>query len=175
MREGLSRVCPVAYVGGSGHISANRSGFNRRECPLDFKALLGMTGSLGISVNLVELSDGELDEIAQYVALAKEIRATVQLGDLYRLRSIYKDNSSCVQYVSKDGSEALVFIFAPQLTFTYCFPSIKLFGLEKDALYRVDDSYAMSGEGLMNKGIDSKVYGLGNMVSRLIKIKRIEK
>lgn len=30
------------------------------------------------------------------------------------------------------------------------------------------------GEFLMNKGLDSKTYGLGNMVSKLIKIKKID-
>lgn len=174
MREGLMRICPAQYIGGSGHISANGSGFNKRECPLLFKALLGMTGSLGISVNLVEASQEVLNEIAGYIALAKEIRNTVQLGKCYELRSIYKENCRCLEYISKDGDEALVFIFAPQLKFTYCFPSIKLFGLEEKALYSVDDSYIMSGEGLMNRGLDSKIYGLGNMVSRLIKIKKIK-
>ena len=168
------RICPAQYIGGSGHISANGSGFNKRECPLLFKALLGMTGSLGISVNLVEASQEVLNEIAGYIALAKEIRNTVQLGKCYELRSIYKENCRCLEYISKDGDEALVFIFAPQLKFTYCFPSIKLFGLEEKALYSVDDSYIMSGEGLINRGLDSKIYGLGNMVSRLIKIKKIK-
>ena len=118
-------------------------------------------------------SDEELKEIAEYVSLAKEIRDTVQCGTSYTLRSIYNSNSWCREYVSKDGEEIIVFIFAPQLTFTYCFPSIKLFGLQKDALYSVDGEYEMSGEGLMSKGLDSKIYGLGNMVCRLIRIKKI--
>ena len=175
MREGLSYFCPAGYIGGSGHISANGSGFNKRECPLEFKALLGMTGSLGISVDLMKSSEEELKGIAGCVELAKELRETVQLGTAYNLRSIYKGNSYCREYVSKDGEEALVFIFAPQLTFTYCFPSIKLYGLEKDALYSVDGEYEMSGEGLMNKGLDSKVYGFGNMVCKLIRIRKIVK
>ncbi|MBR4910401.1 MAG: alpha-galactosidase [Clostridia bacterium] len=175
MREGLSYFCPAGYIGGSGHISASGSGFNRRECPLEFKALLGMTGSLGLSVNLMNSSKEELDEIAGYIALAKELRDTVQLGKGYQLRSVYKDNCYCREFVSADGKEVLVFLFAPQLTFTYCFPSIKLFGLDEKALYRVDDSYTMSGEGLMNKGLDPKVYGLGNMVCKLIRIRKIGK
>lgn len=175
MREGLMHVFPAFYIGGSGHISASGSGFNKRVCPLSFKALLGMTGSLGISVDLNKASEEELKEIAEYISLAKELRNTVQLGTYYQLKSIYKDNYRCLEFLSPDGKEALVFIFAPQLTFAYCFPPIKLFGLDKNSLYRVDDSYTMSGEGLMNKGVDSKVYGLGNMVAKLIKIKKIQK
>lgn len=173
MREGLLKVCPPSYIGGSGHISANGSGFNRRECPLEFKALLGVTGSLGISYNLLTATEEQLEEITKYVSLAKELRNTIQFGTGYKLRSIYNDNSWCQEYVSQDGNEVLVFIFAPQLKFTYCYPSLKLFGLDKDALYSVDDQYVMSGEGLMNRGIDSKVYGLGNMVAKLIKIRKI--
>lgn len=172
MREGLSLVCPPGYIGGSGHISASGSGFNRRECPIQFKALLGMTGSLGFSVDLVKSSKEEIEEIAGYISLAKELRNTVQLGKGYQLSSIYKDNCYCREFVSPDGKEVLVFLFAPQLTFTYCFPSIKLFGLDSNALYSVDGEYTMSGEGLMNKGLDSKVYGLGNMVCQLIRIKK---
>lgn len=173
MREGLLHVCPAGYIGGSGHISANGSGFNKRESPLFFKALLGMTGSLGLSVNLMKSTEEELEEIAGYIRLAKELRRTVQLGEGYQLKSIYKDRCWCREYVSPDGEEIYVFLFAPQLTFAYCFPSIKLFGLKDDALYRVDDSYTMSGEGLRNKGLDSKVYGLGNMVCKLIRIQKI--
>ena len=136
--------------------------------------MLGVTGSLGISVNLLTATDEELEEIAKYVSLAKEIRETVQFGASYKLRSIYNDNAWCQEYVSADGNEVLVFIFAPQLKFTYCFPSLKLFGLEKDALYSIDDQYVMSGEGLMNRGLDSKTYGLGNMVSKLIRIRKID-
>ena len=174
MREGLTKVCPTRFIGGSGHISANRAGFNRRECPLEFKAMLGITGSLGISVNLLTATEEELAEIKKYVDLAKEVRETVQFGTPYKIRSIYNDNAWCQEYVSEDGKEALVFIFAPQLKFTYCFPSIKLFGLDTNALYRVDDQYTMSGEGLMNRGLDSKVYGLGNMAVKLIKIRKID-
>ncbi len=174
MREGLSLVCPPGYIGGSGHISASGSGFNRRECPMQFKALLVMTGSLGFSVDLVKSSKEEIEEIAGYISLAKELRNTVQLGKGYQLSSIYKDNCYCREFVSSDGKEVLVFLFAPQLTFTYCFPSIKLFGLDSNALYSVDGSYTMSGEGLMNKGLDSKVYGLGNMVCKLIRIKKVK-
>ncbi len=173
MREGLLKVCPTKYIGGSGHISASGSGFNKRECPLEFKAMLGITGSLGISVNLLKATDEELEEISKYVSMAKEFRSTIQFGTGYKLRSIYNDNSWCQEYVSQDGDEVLVFIFAPQLKFTYCYPSLKLFGLEKDALYCVDDQYTISGEGLMNRGLDAKVYGLGNMVSRLIRIRKI--
>ncbi|MBO7519977.1 MAG: GH36 C-terminal domain-containing protein, partial [Clostridia bacterium] len=168
-----SYVCPPGYIGGSGHISASGSGFNKRECPIEFKALLGMTGSLGVSVDLMKSSKEELKEIASYIELAKQLRDTVQLGTAYTLRSVYKGNSWCREYISSDGGEVLVFIFAPQLTFTYCFPSIKLFGLDKNAVYQVDGSYTMSGEGLMNKGLDSKIYGLGNMVCKLIRIRKI--
>lgn len=174
MREGFAIVNPFVYVGGSGHISANYSGINRRECPMNFKALLGITGSLGMSVNLIELSDEELDEIKNYVSLAKEVRETVQFGTPYKLRSVYKDGFWCQEFVSRDGEEALVFIFAPQLKFSYCFPSIKLRGLKVDALYTVDGSYTMSGEGLMNRGLDSKVFVKGNMAATLIRIKRTD-
>lgn len=174
MRESAALVLPLNYMGGTGHISVNGSGFNRRECPLEFKALQGMNGTLGISIDLNAIDDEEIEEIAKYVSLSKEIRDTVQLGTGYKLRSIYNDNAWCQEYVSADGKEVLVFIFAPQLKFTYCFPSLKLFGLEKDALYSVDGQYTISGEGLMNRGLDSKIYGLGNMVSKLIRIRKIE-
>ena len=173
MREAASLVLPLNYMGGTGHISANNTGFNRRECTLEFKALQGMNGTLGISIDLTSISDEEIEEIAKYVSLAKELRDTIQLGTGYKLRSIYNDNSWCQEYVSQDGNEVLVFIFAPQLKFTYCYPSLKLFGLDKVALYSIDDQYVMSGEGLMNRGLDSKIYGLGNMVAKLIKIRKI--
>lgn len=49
-----------------------------------------------------------------------------------------------------------------------------ILGLEKYELYFVDGQYMMSGDEPMNMGLDSKIYGLGNMVSKLIMIRKID-
>ncbi len=170
MREGYTRINPWSTIGGAGHITKNRAGFNCRECPLKYKALLGMTGSLGIGIDLTLLNEEELNEIAGYVSLAKEVRSTVQFGTPYILSSVKNDGYMAVEFVSKDKTEAYIFIFAPMNTFAFCTPCLPLHGLITDAIYSVDGKYCMSGEGLMNRGIDAAVHTLGNMGSKLIHI-----
>jgi alpha-galactosidase len=108
--------------------------------PLKFKFHVSMCGSLGIGANLHHWSAEQSAEAAQYIALYKEIRPIVQLGDQYRLRSAQEHAFSAVQYVSKDKSEAVVFAFRKQMDFPTALPAIYLQGLEPDTLYWIENT-----------------------------------
>jgi alpha-galactosidase len=60
---------------------------NGRSTPLKYRFLVAMQGSLGIGSNLNKWSAEDFDLATKMVAYYKQIRSTVQMGDLYRLWS----------------------------------------------------------------------------------------
>ena len=121
--------------------------------------------------------NSELNELKKLLAYHKKIRDVVQLGDLYRLVSIREEDYMAFEYVSKDKSEAVVFIFEPSRTFRKNYPDLKLYGFDKDKKYIVDcdneaNSYEMSGDTLMKLGIPGGLHTVGTLKSKVIHIKK---
>lgn len=174
LHEGFTYLFPARYAGGAGHIKAKGTGINARECSMEFAAHVGLMGSLGCSIDMRTMTPSELEELKGYIALHKKIRHVVQLGDLYRLASVRERDYTAMEYVSKDKQEAVVFLFAPVRTFHRPYEAIKLYGLEPDWIYSINEEFTMSGDGLMKYGIPSTCHTLGSMKSKLLILKRKE-
>ena len=108
-----------------------------RTVALKFRFLVAMTGSLGIGSNLNRFSDEEMKQSAEYVSYYKSIRGTVQDGELYRLMPPENSEQSAVQYVSRDGKQAVLFAFLHSQQFGTPFPTVRLQGLDPNATYRL--------------------------------------
>jgi len=111
--------------------------FNGRTTPLQFRFLVAMMGSLGIGANLNKWPDQDLAFATKMIAFYKSIRATVQEGDLYRLLPPGGRGATANQYVSADGSQAVVFAFLHAQQHGRPLPAIPLRGLDPRAVYRV--------------------------------------
>src|SRR5690606_3551836 len=110
-------------------------------------------------------------EAAEYIALYKEIRETIQFGDQYRLRSPHDFAYSAVQYVSKDKSEAVLFAFRTHIAFPAQIAPITLRGLDPEALYEVDGYGTRSGAAWMQAGLRVKL--AEDFSSEVIRIRRV--
>jgi alpha-galactosidase len=75
---------------------------------LEFRFHVSMCGSLGVGGHLLHWSPAEREEAARWIALYKEIRAIIQLGDQYRLRSPQGSPYSAIQYMRKDRAEGVL-------------------------------------------------------------------
>jgi alpha-galactosidase len=138
---------------------------------LAFRFHAGMCGILGIGSHLARWSAAEREEAAQLIALYKEIRPIVQLGDLYRLRPPQAHPFSAVQYVSKDRSEAVLFAFRTHLPPRAQLPPLYLRGLDPDARYEVEGiAGARSGMAWMHAGLSVE---LSDFESTLRRIRRV--
>jgi len=101
------------------------------------------------------------------IALYKQIRGTIQTGDLYRLRSPRTENLSATQYVSTDGKQSVLFAFLHSQQYMNPMPVVYLQGLDPKATYKVrtidnklaDRLTAVSGGYLMNKGLSFNLSG----------------
>jgi alpha-galactosidase len=140
---------------------------DHRVIPLKFRFLTAMEGALGIGTNLNQLSDAELAESRDLVAFYKTVRTTVQQGALYRLAPPGGQGASAVQYVSRDGAQAVLFAYLHSQSYGNAPPRFQLQGLDPAATYRVrpmdPDQYAgdavVSGAVLMGQGIFVRLAG----------------
>lgn len=152
---------------------------NGRSTPLQFRFLVAMQGALGIGANLNKWTDQDNQIATRMIALDKRIRSTVQYGNLYRILSPRTNDTTANEYVSKDGSEALLFAFRHSQEYENPPPVIYLQGLDNHAVYRLesidgkllDKQSELSGAWLMQNGIHLDLKG--DFDSTLVLLHRI--
>jgi len=140
---------------------------NGRSTSLKYRFLVAMQGSLGIGSNLNHWTDADFALASRMVATDKQIRATVQQGNLFRLFSPRDGEFTANQYVSQDGKQAVLFAFLHSQQYLRAAPIVYLRGLDERAVYRVtpiDDKLegrleTASGSYLMNHGIQLRLGG----------------
>jgi alpha-galactosidase len=88
-----------------------------------------MSGVLALGGDLFKWTPDEMAEAAGYVQQYKRIRHLVQHGELYRL------NRGAVQYVARDASQAVAFVYAPLRPLGTPEPHTILAGLDARATY----------------------------------------
>ncbi|MDA3926119.1 MAG: alpha-galactosidase [Kiritimatiellae bacterium] len=170
LHEGFARVNLPKLAGGACHISTSMAHINGRHAPMRYQAHIGMLGSLAIGQNLFNCTPEQLKEMKGYVDTYKDIRHITQRGDYYQLLSPRTDKRAVYQYVSKDKSEAVLFVLGQSMQFRDKLPNIRLQGLNPDTLYTADGYKPMSGAGLMNIGIPVNLRG--DFDSKLIQIRK---
>ena len=165
IQEGYSQIFPAntmeAWVtdAGTGRIS------------LEFRFHASMCGSLGVGANLLEWSKAERAEAARWIDLYKQIRAVIQLGDQYRLRSPQGGPFSAVQYVSKDRAEGVLFAFRTHLPEPVQLPPLYLRGLDPLATYKIEGiPDARSGLAWMHAGLSLHLSDFESTVRRIRRV-----
>lgn len=170
---------------------------SQREIPLRFRFHSSMMGTLGVGLDLNELTEDELAECAEYVAEYQQIRDVVQDGLFYRLRVESSNDYQVFQYALPERS--IVFVFLPQTKIGFAgeMPRFRLRGLDPEATYEVrsqqvrvqrstiqdsmgaaadSDGRAIeeiprfTGEFLMHHGLSVRL--VGDYASTLMEVKR---
>jgi len=157
IQETYSYMYPIKYM--RAWVTDAASG-GSRTVPLSFKMHCSMCGALGIGMNLNHASAEELAELAEGIALYKEIRDTVLFGSLSRLKSCHKDEFHALSY-QKDG-QMVVFAFLIQQARGQQEYLLKLRNLKEDKKYRfmIDGKeYQKSGAYLMYHGLFLNMWG----------------
>ncbi len=111
---------------------------DKRTVPLQFRFDVAMTGSLGIGADLAKFSDADMQLAAANVAFYKQVRTTVQQGELHRLTpALDTPGDFASEYVAPDKSQAVVFAFLHSQQFGTPYPVVRLEGLDPQATYTV--------------------------------------
>ncbi|MFL6429503.1 MAG: alpha-galactosidase [Acidobacteriaceae bacterium] len=112
-----------------------------RKTPLKFRFMVAMEGSLGIGANLNNFTPEDMTTAKDLVAFYKTVRPAVQQGSQYRLiapsRPGAPSERAATEYVSADGTQAVVFAYLHSQNFGDPYPLVRLHGLDPKALYRL--------------------------------------
>ncbi len=162
IHEGFSTLFLPKLAGGAGNISLPTTWQNQRTAPFDFRAKMGMLGSMSIGMNLLNASEDEIEKLKSYICEFKKIRGELQNSYVYRLVSIFENNYGVLQYVSRDKKASHIFMYAHGGNYTLINrykrqPFVRLMGLEKDKIYKLSDGRVLSGNYLMTVGIKPKI------------------
>ncbi|GAA0931347.1 alpha-galactosidase [Nonomuraea longicatena] len=129
IQHGFSQIYPARAM--AAWVTDSPNPVTGRRRPLDYRFHVAMAGALGVGGDLPAWSEAELDRTAALVALYKDIRPVVQLGELRRLRG-------GVQYTHEDRVVVLVFR-GPTAHGSPAVP-LRLAGLDPQARYRDEDT-----------------------------------
>lgn len=170
MHEGFTRVNLTKAAGGGCHLHHTRYvTMSGRYEALKRMAYTGLLGSFSVGLDLRKLNKQQLSEVAGYIALYKRLRETVQLGNMYLLRSVNDPTAPAViyQFVSQDKKQSVVFIYNNNKGFMGWLEAFKLYGLEPETVYNIEmagddanrthvDFAPLSGDTLMKFGVSFK-------------------
>ncbi|HXX78788.1 MAG TPA: alpha-galactosidase, partial [Ktedonobacteraceae bacterium] len=132
----------------------------KRTVPLSYRFHVAMSGSLGIGGDISQWTQQELEKARGFIASYKQVRSTIQNGLLYRLRSPRNGHITASQYVARDGSELVVFVWGHSQQFGETQLILALHGLKGDVRYTDTVSNVMySGAYLMNHGLSVNLVG----------------
>jgi alpha-galactosidase len=161
-------------------VTDSPSGINGRTTSVGYRFLSSMQGSLGIGANLKNWQPEDFAVATKMISYYKQVRETVQHGDLYRLRPAAEfDNFSAVESVSPDKKQAVVFAYLHSSRYGDEPPRLRLRGLQPDARYRLTwiesrehsgregepGPHEATGDYFMSRGIDVRLWGDFDAVS----------
>ena len=153
IQYGTSIIYPTCAM--TAHVSAVPNHQTGRITSMDFRHHVAMSGNFGYELDVVGFTDDERMYISQQVAFYKSIRKLIQFGDLYRLESPFDGDNTSLIYVSEDKKEAVVFLYCVLNTPNEPLRRTKLMGLEPSYNYEIGGKAIVSGEQLLNYGLNA--------------------
>ena len=140
--------------------------WHHQNHPLNFKFDVSMSGILGVGYDITKWTQEEKATAKGKISRYKEIRETVQFGTHYRLVSPYENNRSVLQFVNKEMTESIVFVYnlaeypANAVSETKRSNEVQLRGLQPEASYKIEGIEGnFTGHFLMINGIDFSLKG----------------
>lgn len=174
IQYGTSFAYPVSSMGA--HVSACPNHQTGRTTPLETRAAVAYAGTFGYELDLTRISKEEKEMMKEQVAFFKKHYDTISYGDYYRLTNPFETPEYAAwQFVSEDGSKALLTYV--QIRSQACPPVVylKLQGLDETAYYQIEGSDRIyTGSALMYAGIPMPVMW-GDYASRIFEIVKIDK
>ena len=153
IQEGTSLVYPTSTMGS--HVSAIPNHQVNRMTPLNTRGVVAMAGSFGYELDITKMTEEEKQEVKSQVEFYKNIRSTVQFGDLYRLKSSFDSNEAAWMNLSKDGKNAVVSYVKKYAEPNVIPRRLKVKSLDENSLYEVvETGEIFGGDELMYIGLE---------------------
>jgi len=171
MHDSFIDMFPPRYAGGAGNIAPSPHNVNKRTTPLEYRARLGMSGSMSVGINLMRADESTLNELREHIAYYKTLRPLLHNTYIYKLTSPYPEKAFIWEYLSRNGDGAVIFLFAHGLNFGEDITNLKPICLDGNAVYSVNEKH-ISGDTLMKYGLNIQT-PRGDYQSMIIEIKKI--
>ncbi len=155
IQEGTALCYPFSGMGA--HVSAVPNHQVKRMTKIDTRGAVAMVGAFGYELNLLALSDEEMEKIKGQVALYKEIASDIKSAEYYKLKSVYEDEFSAWEFLSEDKERAYLMLCNTIAHANANYEFIRFKNLEPNAEYKerfTNKTYF--GEYLMNVGLPYK-------------------
>ena len=152
IQYGTSFGYPASAMGA--HVSVCPNEVTRRTVPLGARGVVAMAGGgFGYELDLLKLDERSCDLVREQVELYRSVEGLVREGLYFRLSSPLSDDVAAWEFLSEDGSEALVCVVVMQVEgygrANYVVPR----GLTPDATYRdAETGEAFPAYALMDMG-----------------------
>lgn len=175
IQYGTSMAYPMSAMGA--HVSASPNHQTGRRTSLKTRGDVAMSGNFGYELDLMKFTDEEREEVKTQVEQYKELRTFIQKGDMYRLKSpfrnVYNDgNDTAWMFISEDGRDVFAAYFRISCIVNGGIYRMKFTALEPDATYEVvGENKTYSGDELMEIGLVVDMWG--DYTSRTWRLKRI--
>lgn len=139
IQYGTSLAYPASCMGA--HVSAVPNHQTLRSTPMKTRSVVAMSGTFGYELDPRGLTDTDIQDIRQYIALQKKMAPLVYNGDMFRLWSPFKTNSAAWMFVSTDQKWAMVIAVNIRRIVGRLLPRLKLRGLRDDWRYHVEELF----------------------------------
>jgi len=111
-----------------------------RVIPIKFRCDVAMSGRLGIELQPKHMNDEEKLQCTTCFKDYKELRQTVQTGNLYRLQNPYnRKGVASLMYVNDAKSQAVLFAYKVDNYYSMPIPRFRLQGLDPHATYTLTE------------------------------------
>ena len=160
IQYGTSYVYPPSCMGA--HVSAVPNHQVFRNTPFNTRANTAFYGAFGYELDLLKLTEDELEQVRQQVTFMKKYRSVFQYGTFYRLSSPFESNETVWMSVSQDQKTAIVGYYRVLNEVNVGYRRIRLKGLNPDEQYRISmDGRWIEGRELMKAGLVTSDYTSG--------------
>ncbi len=169
MQWGTSYFFPSIAM--ASHISTVPNHTNMRVTPLKFRIDVAMSGRLGMELQPKDMTEDQIKFCQKAISEYKQIRPTIQFGDLYRLLSPYdRKGLASLMYCDQSKDRAVFFWWKTDHYYDQHLPRVKMAGLDPDRNYTVREidklsnvslpfeGKTFSGKFLMENGLDIPSY-----------------
>lgn len=160
-------------------LAAHVTNWNRKAS-MKFRVDVASMCKLGFDINLADMPADNYAFCQQAVKNWNRMKPVILEGDMYRLISPYDTPHMAVNYVSKDRSQAVLFVYNLHPRTGDPLPRVCLQGLDSDAQYEVTEtnltnnrqpySHIYTGSYLMGTGLDVLAASEGS--SRVFELKK---
>ena len=138
IQYGTSFGYPAGAVGS--HVSVVPNEQTGRITSLETRGVVAMAGVFGYEMNLGNLSEAEKEIVKEQVRKYRSYAPLIQNGLYYRLSNPFEDTLAAWEFVSEDGTEALVSVVMLEIHGNMTVNYVRLKGLKSGRSYQEQES-----------------------------------